>query len=406
MNSLLWLENLPRFSLLKYNLYRVWLLLRECVPEYKDLQVFFITGSKGKGTVAVTLAAILDQAGVAAGLITSPHLLRVTERISFGGQDIPEALLAEYLDRIRRALPPLPGEYGTWIFGEIILAVALLWFRERGASALVVEAGLGGRLDAGNVFRRPLATCITNVSLEHQGLLGDTVAGIAREKAGIIKPGVPLVTGARGEALAVLQQRGERLGAPLFLYGQHFSWLGEDPVLTLQLPCYSLGLDRAFSSPAEKENAALAACLAAYQGRVTPAAIAAGILAGRKLPGRFEILPGSPVYVLDVAHTPEAVVNLREALQGRFPGEKIAFVAGFLADKKATAMLALMAGMGPVFLAPVKDSRSYYPAADQGPNVVESIEAGLAAAKKLARVVCVTGSFAAVREAKTFLDLS
>lgn len=403
-NSLIWLESLPRFSVLKFNLYRAWLLFNHLVPEYKDFEVYFITGSKGKGTVASALAAILDQAGIDTGLVTSPHLLNLTERINFKGRDIDEETLEAYVADVRANLPDLSQEYGVWIFGEIILAAALMWFRDLGARTLVLEAGLGGRLDAGNLFRRPLATCITTVTLEHQAILGDTVAKIAREKAGVIKPAIPLVTAAKGEALTVLRHRAGRLGAPVFSYPSDYAWQ-EEGALALKLPEKTLAVATNFTTEADKANAAMAACLATFHPLMTDKAIIEGIKRAPRLPGRFDVVPGRPVLVMDVAHTPESVANLLAAIAREYPGAKLAFVAGFLADKQVKEMLALMlAAADLVYCAPVLDQRSFDPRGLSKGIQVDSIGAGIIAAMPQADVICITGSFAAVREARVFLE--
>jgi len=402
--SLIWLEGLPRFSVLKYNLYRAWLLFNHFVPEYKDFDVYFITGSKGKGTVAATLAAILTQAGIDTGLLTSPHLLKLTERINFNGTDIDEETLGAYAAGIRANLPELTQEYGAWIFGEVLLAAALMWFRDRGARAIVLEAGLGGRLDAGNLFRRPLATCITTVSLEHQGILGSTLEQIAREKAGIIKPATPLVTAATGEALTVLRQRAKRLSAPVLEADKDFAWEESNGAFTFMLPGKTLSVETEFVTDADKINTAMAACLAAFHPLVDTKAILQGIKKAPRLPGRFHVLPGKPAFVLDVAHTPEAINNLMSALGRRFPGARIACVAGFMADKRAREMLEIMhTASEQVYFAPVKDERSFSADCLSGGIRVESISVGIREAMSFADVICITGSFAAVREAMQFL---
>lgn len=398
-NSLLWLQDLPRYSVLKYNLYRVWVLLNKFLPRYRELDIYFIAGSKGKGTVAAFLASILTEGGIPCGRLTSPHLHSFTERVNFQGREIGDEL-GEYVAKVQRGLPELPRKYGPWIFGEVLLTAALLWFWDQGAQVLVVEAGLGGRLDAGNFFRRPLATCVTAVTLEHQGILGPTLGDIAREKAGIIKPATPLVTGAQGEALEILAARARRFGAPLFAFPADFSW--QDSVL--QLPTMALPLRAVFASPAEKTNAALAACMAAFHPGITGEAIIQGIENAPPLPGRFEVVPGQPTYVLDVAHTPESIANLLAAVEGHFPDKRLALVAGFLADKNVAAMLAhMLARTDRVYLAPVKEERSFIPRDFPQGIKAESIGAAIAAATPQADVICITGSFAAVREASAYI---
>lgn len=390
------MAGLPRYSFVRYNLFRTWLLLNRLAPAYKSLASYFITGSKGKGTVAATLAAILKSGNVACGRLTSPHLVRFSERINFAGNDIPDGDLACYLRFIRANLPQLPGKYGTWVMGEILLAAALLWFRDMGAEAVVIEAGLGGRLDPGNIFRRPLAVCVTTVALEHQAVLGNSIAAIAAEKGGAVKPATPLVTAADGDAWTVLEQRCRRLGAPLYAYPADFGWRENG---RLALPGLSLTYSGEFVTPADKVNAALAACLASFWPGLTGQAIVQGFCQRPQLPGRFEILATKPPVVLDVAHTPEAVANLITGLKRRFPGASLAFVAGFMADKRIADMLTLLTAAGSVLLAPIADEGGYRPG-DVGVPVLASVAAGLAAASVQADIVCVTGSFAAVRAAR------
>ena len=403
--GLTWLEELPRFSKVNYNLFRTWLLLQRLLPEYKEFDLYFITGSKGKGTVAATLAAILNAAGISTGLVTSPHLVSPTERLRCNGVDISEEELADCLQQVAANLPDLPARYGSWIYSEVILAAAFLWFHARGARTVVLEAGLGGRLDPGNLFRRPRGTCISTVMLEHRGVLGNTLAEIAREKAGIIKPRIPIVTGARGIPLQVIAKRAESLAAPLYLYDRDFAWEEKNGFRGLRLPGKTLQLFPCFATDADKVNKAMAACLAVLHPQVTEAAIAEGISTGG-LPGRFEVISGTPVFVLDVAHTPESIDNFIAGIKRKYPGRSLAFVAGFLEDKPVEVMLAKMEAAGKVFYAPVEDYRGYNPQAIlfAGGVRTPSISTALSLAAAEAEVVGVTGSFAAVREARGLLS--
>jgi len=406
LKSLDWLERLPRFSVLKFNLYRTWLLLNRFVPEYNNCDVYFITGSKGKGTVAVTLAAILHCAGINTGLVTSPHLIKITERINYNGKDITELEMVGCLDEIQTGLPQLPERFGTWIYSEILLVAALLWFISKGARTVVLEAGLGGRLDPGNVFRRPMATCISTVSMEHQGILGSTLGEIGAEKAGVVKPGTPLITSADGDALQVINKRVRLFASPVLVYGKEFHWQQDNGDAELVLPGRHLRFRPGFETNADKVNKAMAACLATFHPLVGDKAILEGIRLAR-LPGRFEVYPGTPPFVLDVAHTPESIANLMDGLIRRFPDATIAYVAGFLEDKPVQAMLEqIVAVSEKVYYSPVQDSRSYDANAI---NVAGAVKAGsiteaITLAEFQADVVCVTGSFAAVREARILLS--
>lgn len=404
MTALAWIEELPRFSVVKYNLYRTWALLTAMVPDYTQFDIYYITGTKGKGTVAATLAAILRAAGISTGLMTSPHLMSIEERINLG-TDISSEELEQCLQRIRRSLPPLPSQCGPWIFSEVLLAAGLLWFRERGANTVVLEAGLGGRLDPGNVFRRPRATCITSVALEHKGILGNTLAEIAGEKAGIIKPRTPIITAAQGEALAVISRRAQLFAAPLLQHQVDFSWPGDSPQVQLCLGDRRVQFKANYETPVARVNKAMAACMASLETKVGDEAIIQGMLA-LGLPGRFEVHPGSPTLVLDVGHTPEAMANLVEAVAARFPGKRVTYVAGFMPDKDALTMLGILATGAQVYVAPLQDKRSFGVEGVELPGVMlaASMAVAMEAAAAGTDILCVTGSFAAVAEAKSLLS--
>lgn len=404
MNSLEWLETLPRFSKLNYNLYRTWLLLNRFIPEYKHFDVFYITGSKGKGTVAATLAAILRCGGIKTGLVTSPHLIDITERINLDDGDIGNETLVECLEHIRVNLPPLPSQYGTWIHSEILNLCALLYFKERGAKTLVLEAGLGGRLDAGNIFPRPIATCVSTVALEHKEILGNTVEEIALEKAGVIKPKTPLVTAALGSSFDIIFQRAQKFRAQVFAFAKDFAWL-DGEMTELVLPGRTLRFKAGFETGASRINKAMAACMASFHPHIDDGAIVEGIMRSY-LPGRFEVINDNPVHVLDVAHTPESVENLLLGLRQRFRGVTLAMVAGFLADKPGDVMLNMMIDAADiVYFAPIKDPRGYDPSAIKAQaNRASSITEAIRLARTQADVICVTGSFSAVGEARILLS--
>ncbi|MDR0468727.1 MAG: bifunctional folylpolyglutamate synthase/dihydrofolate synthase, partial [Peptococcaceae bacterium] len=183
-------------------------LLRLLGNPQRNLAVIHVTGTNGKGSVCAMLESILREAGFRTGLYTSPHMIHYNERFRINGESIGDdtlmALLAEAgeaAEGVRVTLGKLPTEF------EILTAMAFLWFSRENVDALVLEVGLGGRYDATNVFPKPLATIITNVTMDHEGYLGDTTAKIAWEKAGIIKEGVPLITACDDQdALQVIQK--------------------------------------------------------------------------------------------------------------------------------------------------------------------------------------------------------
>jgi dihydrofolate synthase/folylpolyglutamate synthase len=198
---------------------RVWRLLEALDhPERRLPPVVHIAGTNGKGSTLAMIRAGLEGAGRVAHAYTSPHLVRFHERIRVAGSLIAEPDLTAVLDECYAANG---GETITYF--EITTCAALLAFARTPADYTLLEVGLGGRLDATNVIDRPALTVITPVSMDHQQYLGDTLPKIAGEKAGIIKPGVPCVVGPQEpEAMAVIEARAERLGAPLLAYGQHW----------------------------------------------------------------------------------------------------------------------------------------------------------------------------------------
>ncbi|NDY42934.1 bifunctional folylpolyglutamate synthase/dihydrofolate synthase [Dissulfurirhabdus thermomarina] len=319
-------------------------------PE-RAVPVVHVAGTNGKGSAAALITAILSAAGLRVGLYTSPHLHCLAERFRIGGRPIPEPELAERIHRIRRLV-----EAGCELsYFEATTAIAFDWFRDAAVDLAVVETGLGGRLDATNVVV-PRVSVITGVGLDHRSYLGRTLAAIAREKAGIVKPGVPVVSGVRrAAARRVVHGRCRELAAPLSEPGRDFTvrrWsdLGFHYRGALwRLRRISLALRGAH----QVRNAGLAvrACeiLAAQGVPVTGAHVRAGC---RRVswPGRLEVLAGPIRVLLDGAHNPDGVRALRAALDaGREwpPPERRVLLWGCSdegGDKDYAGMLALVAG--------------------------------------------------------------
>jgi dihydrofolate synthase/folylpolyglutamate synthase len=312
-------------------------------PE-RGLRVIHVAGSNGKGSACALMAAALQAAGHRTGLYTSPHLVRFHERIRIDGVDITGAELAATMERIRPALAAFPEA----TYFEVATALALQRFADARVDVVVLETGLGGRLDATNVFDAPLATLITNISLEHTEVLGDTEAAIAREKAGIAKQGVPLVTGATGEALAAIRLAAGERGAPLSVLGDDFVPLpaqrtpGGQTFEVDGLREHGL-VEIPFLGAHQVENAALAmATLDAVDARglsVSVDAVRRGFPQAR-WPGRLQRVPGKPALLLDGAHNPAGMRALVAHLQAE--GLRPVAVFGALADKDWMQMVELL----------------------------------------------------------------
>ncbi|HEX6123726.1 MAG TPA: hypothetical protein VFY89_11225, partial [Ktedonobacterales bacterium] len=201
------------------NLARARALLGALGDPQQAYGIAHVAGTKGKGSTSALLASILSAAGIPTGFYSSPDLHTFRERIHLDGAVIAEAKVARLVPLVRAAVARVEGAVGPFITWEVATALALLAFREAGMRLAVVEVGLGGRLDATNVVA-PLVTAITSISYDHMHVLGETLAAIAGEKAGIIKPHVPVICSARApEALAVIRRVAEERGAPLLLVG-------------------------------------------------------------------------------------------------------------------------------------------------------------------------------------------
>jgi dihydrofolate synthase/folylpolyglutamate synthase len=318
-------------------------------PERQYVSVH-IAGTKGKGSVAVMCDAVLRAAGVRTGLYTSPHLHTFRERIRVDGDKIKEDVLARLVEEWR----PVFDQAALTTF-EAVTALALAYFARSKVDVAVVEVGLGGRLDATNVIT-PTVSVIASLSLDHTYLLGDTLAEIAYEKAGIIKPHVPVVCEPQeDEALDVIQQVCAERDAPLILVGR--DWIWQKDGFSLEGQVFHL---QSSGGPTALEGTYRLPLLGRYQINNAVAAIAAlDVLRCRGFdvradhvrtglamvhwPGRFEILRRNPPLVADCAHNGDSASKLAEALEEWFPGQRWLFIVGASNDKDVVGILEALA---------------------------------------------------------------
>jgi dihydrofolate synthase/folylpolyglutamate synthase len=290
---------------------------------HKGLKYAHIAGTNGKGSTAAFIFSIMRAAGYHVGLYTSPHLVRTNERIRFDDTDISDSDFARLTTKVRAALDAIDLKLPIFM---VLTAVAFLYFSERKPKIVILEVGLGGRLDATNIIDLAEVTVITRIGFDHTELLGNTLAEIAREKSGIIKPGsVVVVANQEPEAEAVILAEAQRIGA--------FVRKAKSPA-----PMPQLGLKGMFQG----ENAA-AAIEAGYvlheRGfQVSENDILNGLYSA-KWPGRFEVLRMSPYVILDGAHNQNGVEALAKSLTAVFGEKKIHFIFNARKDKDRTAML-------------------------------------------------------------------
>jgi dihydrofolate synthase/folylpolyglutamate synthase len=318
------------------------------------LRFIHVAGTNGKGSTCAMLESIYRQAGLRVGLFTSPHLVAFCERIQIDRRPIPETEVARLVQQIQTLLKGFaPDEHPT--FFEVVTVMALAYFASEGCDLVIWETGLGGRLDATNIVQ-PLASVITNIQYDHQKYLGETLASIAAEKAGIIKHGSPVITGTdAAEALEVIRRKALELDAPFTVVG---SWQAHEPPLdTLPLPL--LGEH-------QKMNAAVAIATVHALAAVIPctrAAIHSG-LSHVYWPGRLQLatVGSGQKFLLDGAHNLSGAESLATALETYFPDSKPALILGILKDKDWTHMCQRLAPLaGKVLLVPVHSERTAEP---------------------------------------------
>lgn len=340
---------------IKLDLKNVTQILKKLGNPHNCFRSLHIAGTNGKGSVAAMADSVLRQAGYRTGIFTSPHLEVFNERIRVNGASIPDETALSAAKRVLAA----DGENLT--FFEIVTVMAFLIFAESQLDFVVLETGMGGRLDATNVVL-PEVTLITNVTLEHTQWLGDTVAKIAFEKAGIIKRNIPVITAAEGDALDVIKRRALDREAPLSILGHDFEAINitKGGCFYPAFDYYAREVDLTPEDEAGKnllrfkdlqpglagchqiKNAACVIRMLEYlqaTGVEIPAAAVRDGLALTRWPGRFEIICRNPMVILDGAHNLAGAEALANCLLSHRLTGKITMISGILADKEYPAML-------------------------------------------------------------------
>ncbi len=437
------LDNLQFFKI-KLGLDSMTMFLEELGSPERELRFVHIAGTNGKGSVAVTLLTLLAKAGYSVGLYTSPHLSSVRERFRINDQYISEDEFAEEGSRIHDILD---GRQITYF--EFTTALAMLWFARRKVDLVILEVGLGGRLDATNVIT-PLVSVITNVSMDHEMYLGDTLAEIAGEKAGIIKENIPVVSGVGlGETdderivLSVVERFCQDKSAPLFLHGRDFlmeqsedggwNYWSMKRKGCCQLREKITGLRSKLVGNYQLVNAGLALATLEFLDQagfpVGEQFIRSGLLEV-SWPGRLESFclsasdrsrvdcdhEDSLHYLLDGAHNPAGVASLLEALKNDFQYDKLILVWAAMSDKDFAAVLPQIAGLAQEIIFTKLDyERSAEPArmvkilpADIQDRAIceNNLDKALAKAAELAGradLICIAGSLYLIGEARKIL---
>lgn len=318
-------------------------------PE-KKFKSIHIAGTNGKGSTSHMLAAILETAGYKTGLYTSPHLKDFRERIRVNGEKISEGFVIDFTEKMK----PLIEEIQPSFF-EITVAMAFEYFAEEKVDIAIIETGLGGRLDSTNIIT-PELSIITNIGRDHMNLLGDTLEKIAFEKAGIIKPGIPVVIGEiLPETLPVFEQTAKEKNAPLFIASQirqAMDWHWEKQELVVEVAAahhtdhkvYHLDLPGIYQ--VKNLLTVLEACSQLQQQgwNITDDNIHLGLKEVKKLTGlhgRWEVIHTSPLIVLDVAHNADGMAQLVQQIEVTEHTE-LHIIIGMVKDKEVETVLALL----------------------------------------------------------------
>lgn len=326
-------------------------LLGKLDDPQKELKFIHIAGTNGKGSTAAMLSSILEEAGYRVGLYTSPFINRFNERMQVNHQPIPDeelAALTEYVRPYADAMADSPTEF------ELITALAMVWFARQKCDIVVLEVGMGGELDSTNIIDVPEAAVIAAMGLDHVKELGPTMADIARAKAGIIKEGGRVVSyGGNPEAdeviAAVCRARNASLCQPDFsaivpgdfsLEGQTFSYKGWRGLRIPLVGAYQMNNAAVVLETVE--------VLRQRGWSVSDEAVRQG-LADTRWPARFEVLRRDPVFIVDGGHNPHGIRATAESLSRLFPGRKITFVTGVMADKDVEHILGLIVPLADQF---------------------------------------------------------
>ncbi len=414
-----------------FRLDRMRALARRLGDPHKEIRTVHVAGTKGKGSSCHLTAAALRACGYTVGLYTSPHLVDVRERIMIDGRMISHADFTKGMARVASAAEAVQKRHGAPTFFEMMTALAFGHFADQAVDIAIIEVGLGGRLDATNIIT-PEVCAITAIGKDHTQLLGDTLALIAREKAGIFKPGVPALTlPQKAEPLAALRAEAQRVGAPLRVLGEEieFSYRFEATPRVGHHTCVCLSTARSnfehLTVPLAGEHQALNCGLALAildtlrdKGFDTPETKVIDGLAGLRIPGRMEMVWERPRILLDGAHNADSLAALMRSIGAHVPYDSMVVIFGCAEDKDLDELLRQVA-LGADKLIVTRTARNaraadphdlqrrFAEVSGKMCQVAEDLPRALEIASRAVGpedLICVTGSFYLVGEAKKHLE--
>ena len=346
--TIAWLYSFEKFGI-KLGLDRIKYLCNKLGNPQNSYKCIHVGGTNGKGSVCRFLQSILSNSGYKTGLYTSPHIQRFSERFIIDGKEISDSDVILLVKKIKPIVEKMIKKENTPTFFEIITAMAFLYFKEKNVDLAVIEVGLGGRFDATNIVK-PIVTVITNVTLEHQDILGHKIEDIAFEKAGIIKNKIPIITASKNPALKVIKKVAYERNAPITIIDAN-SWKKtkveldwQEFLITGSLKEYNVKTTLLGEHQGENIALSIAAIEKLQMSGVyiTDDAITKGIEKAVN-PGRMEVLGFKPLIILDGAHNIAGISSLKNTLEDDFVFNKLILVIGILSDKNVKEMLEIIA---------------------------------------------------------------
>ncbi|MCL2507935.1 MAG: bifunctional folylpolyglutamate synthase/dihydrofolate synthase [Oscillospiraceae bacterium] len=365
-SAIQYVHSLEKFGI-KPGLERISALCRAFGDPQDALKFIHIAGTNGKGSTATMLSRVFRQAGCKTGLFISPYVVDFCERIQVNNEMIPRDMLADAVTRLKpvaESMSESPTEF------EFITAAAFLYFKETTCDIVVLETGLGGRLDSTNVIKTPLASVITSISLDHMNVLGGTIAEIAAEKCGIIKPGGITVSypGQQPGALEVIKKTAADKNNRLLIPGADYAEIIAEDIGKTRAVVGGIPMEIPFMGRHMVLNAAtavMAARAVADDARngftVSDEAIARGV-ASAKMPARMEVVSENPLVIIDGGHNEGCAFALKNVIKRHLSGRRIAAVCGMMADKDYRRYLEITAPLFDKLIAAAPDMARALPA--------------------------------------------
>jgi len=413
-----WLNSFEKFGI-KLGLDRIEYICKKLENPQNSYKIIHVGGTNGKGSVCRFLESILVNSGYNVGTYTSPHLQRFSERFTLNKKEISKKEIQKLIVKIKPIIEKMIDKNNTPTYFEIVTAMAFQYFKIKKVDFAIIEVGLGGRCDATNILR-PIVTIITNVSYDHQNILGEKIKDISFEKAGIIKENVPIVTAATGKALGVIKKVAQQRNSKIeIIDNESFNLISKNFDLYEYIIYGSLKEYQVKTSIIGKhqgENIAIAiTAIEILQMNgifITDESIVEAFLI-TKNPGRMETIEKNPTILIDGAHNISGMKYLRSTIKEDFSFEKLILIFGILSDKNIKEISDIIIPISDIVIATKSQtSRAFNPKklkemiGKKEVIVKDRINEALIYAKKIAGkndLICVTGSLYTVGEARDYL---